>query len=204
MACPWCIERWQVGIVIACILLLGGVIMANKTSKTFRHQREWPTLIKIAREKGLSPEDTVLLLAIRDAEAGPPGYEFGVKAAKNTNLEEQARWAAGSIKANRTRYQQLMQEGRYQGSRRTIGLVDVIKPSENAIIGRIPKMVEDIDFPEFMAYYGSPTGYGWAPIHSPNMPESESKLNKNWAKNVRKLQAKYTRMLKEKGMVLNE
>jgi len=151
-----------------------------------RQVREWPALIKIAREKGLTPDQTYLLLAMRDAENGPAGYEFGVKAAKGTDLDEQARWAAGSIKANEARYQKLLTEGQYVGSRRTIPL----------------GQGEPVDFIEFMAYKGSPTGYGWAPIDAPGMADSEVKMNKNWAKNVRSLKGKYKKRISEKGVVL--
>lgn len=45
-----------------------------------------------------------LLLAIRKAENGPPGFEFGVVAVKGTNLEKQAAWAAATVVKNFERF----------------------------------------------------------------------------------------------------
>lgn len=121
------------------------------------NKNELPIIVAIAREEGLTREDTLMLLAIREAENGPKGYEYGVKAARGTDLETQARWCARSIKKNHERYQMFLQGG-YQGSKRYV------------------KYEDGIDFVEFMAYYGGPTGYGWAPM----CPE-----NSRWANNVR-------------------
>lgn len=246
--------------ILLCVLLLG--CGKEGSMPTQRQLREWPTLMKVAREYRLSSEDTIMLLAIREAEGGGVGFELGVKAAKNTSLDEQARWAAGSIRANRTRYQQLKQEGVYKGSNRMVGLglkkditldkdtekefrkwykgevanrglnpnpddplhyfayrafwKDMVKgdteagahfPSEYKKVGHIGSeyaaVAPDIDFSEFFAYYASPTGYGWAPIHG-DMPEEERELNKNWAGNVRKLTEKFTKLFKEKGVIFDE
>lgn len=146
-----------------------------------RHEKEWPVLLQVAKQYNLSTSDLALLLAIRDAENGPEKNEFGVKAARNTDLKTQAKWAAGSIVANRKRYQDLLVSGKYEGSRRTIELKD----------GKAPSFVD------FMAYMGSPTGYGWAPIHAPDMPVSEIKLNKAWSKNVSALMDKYKEEVKQ-------
>jgi hypothetical protein len=45
-----------------------------------------------------------ILLAIRKAENGPAGFEFGVVAVKDTNFEKQAAWAAATIVKNYTRF----------------------------------------------------------------------------------------------------
>jgi hypothetical protein len=128
-------NEYQAPIAFVCFLLvaiftIGGNIMAEK--KYFRHQREWPVILQVAREYDLDPAQTIMLLAMREAENGPKGFEFGVKPAKNTNLETQARWAAGSIKQNTIRYNKLMQEGVYRGARRSvaIGLEKDVKLSE--------------------------------------------------------------------------
>ena len=166
---------------------------------TERQLREWPTLMQIAREYNLSPDDSILLLAIRDVEAGGPGFEMGVKAAKNTNLDEQARWTAGSIRANRGRYQSLIQGGVYQGSRRRVALQGLSEAQDdplNVVLKEKP------DFPEFFGYYASPTGFGWAPIHG-DIPKEEVKANKNWSRNIRDRVEKYTKLFKEKGVVLD-
>src|SRR3990167_8636568 len=144
--------------IIACVILL--LWTGEAVSKDY--EKEWPALIKVAREYHLSFDDTLLLLAIRRVEAGKPGNEFGVKAAYNKNLEEQARWCAGSIKKNRLRYLQLIRDGSYYGSRRTI-FRDPINLSQP------PFVVYQGDFIGFMAHYGGPQGYGWAPIHYKDM-----------------------------------
>lgn len=271
MDCSWGNKQWQkiqekalipLGIIlIVMVLALNG---GNEMPKTNRQIKEWPAIIKVAREYGLSQEDTYRLLALRDTEDGGPGYEFGVKMAKGTNLEEQAKHAAGSIKANRKRYQQLKQEGVFKGSRRMIGVgkskdIELSKddegkfqnwyaieskrrglnpdpdaekhryayraywqdamdkvipgteegahyPSEYKLGGHLsPEYAAvdpDIDFDEFMGYYGSPTGYGYAPIHAPGLSENEQKLNKNWAGNLRSLTEKYSKRIREKGVAL--
>ena len=123
-------------------------------------KKEIPVIVKVAIEYKLGLEDTYLLLAIRDAENGSKGNEFGVQVAKNSNLETQARYAARSIKLNRARYADYVR-GEYQGSRRKVTF----------------KEYPNLDFIEFMAYYGGPTAYGWAPL--------SVKGNETWAKNVR-------------------
>jgi hypothetical protein len=248
-------ESKRLLVLFVVIATIGGFMADN-----FKRNREWPILIKIAREYNLNPEETLMLLAIRSAEQGPKGYEFGVKAARGSNLETQARWTAGSIKANKQRYNQLMQEGVFEGDRRTIGigLEKDIKlseeeerefakwyveeaakrqlninpddpkhfyayrkfwkamtegkagteakhfPSEFKIEGHMSPQYAavkgGIDFPEFMAYYGGPTGLGWAPVHDPNMPGAEVNLNKNWARNVRSLMTRYEKEFKERGI----
>ena len=172
--------------LIACIILLifGRWEMPGQRSQ---QEKEWPTLVKVAREKGLTQEDTLLLLAIRGAEQGPAGFEFGVKAAKGTDLAEQARWSANTIKNNRLRFNQLQTEFIYPGSRRQVTR-EMFWDSPNP------------DFIEFMGYYGGPTGYGWAPIHYQAMPEKERRSNQNWSKNVRSLMEKYRKQFKEKGI----
>ena len=159
-----------------------GGMMANRT---LRHKAEWPIILSVATKEGLETEDMVMLLAIRDAEAGSAGNEFGAMDVKNTDLYTQATSAARSLRNNRKRYQEYVQEGEYKGGRRTVKL----KEGEEAM-----------DFPEFMAYYGGPTGYGYAPIHPAEVSESHKKLNANWAPNVRKLTAQYQQQFKQKGV----
>ena len=131
-----------------------------------------------------------MLLAIRGAEQGGKGYEFGVKAAKGTDLETQAKWAAGSIKNNRRRYNEFLTTGFYMENGRAI------RPG-----GKDWKVGPDMpDFTEFMWRYGSPTGYGYAPVDAPNMPATERKLNLNWGPNVRNLMQKYDKQFKDRGL----
>jgi len=154
-------------------------------NKARRHKDEWPVILSIAVKEGLTPEEQIMLLAIRDAESGPTGTEFGAMDVQNTDLRTQATSAARSLRNNRKRYDQYMQEGEYKGSRRTVALKSEEKP---------------MDFPEFMAYYGSPTGYGYAPIHPPELSDKHRELNKNWAPNVRKLTEQYQKQFKERGI----
>jgi len=59
---------------------------------------ELPIIVDIGRLYGLSDEQIKILIAIRIHENGPQGFEFGVKKARDTNLVEQAHWAAGTIR----------------------------------------------------------------------------------------------------------
>ena len=159
--------------------------MANRE---LRHKTEWPVILSVASKEGLSQEDMVMLLAIRDAENGAAGMEFGAMDVPNTDLMTQATSAARSLRNNRRRYDKYVQEGAYKGSRRTTTLKEDEKP---------------MDFIEFMGYYGSPTGYGYAPIHSPELKEvkdSHIKVNTNWSSNVRKLTAQYQKQFQDRGI----
>lgn len=152
---------------------------------TNKQRREWPIIVSVATRENLSPEDRVILLAMRDAEAGSAGNEFGARDVANTDIYTQATSAARSIKNNRLRYDQYRREGAWKGSRRTVTLKENEKP---------------MDFIEFMAYYGGPTGYGYAPIHAPELREGEKSLNKNWAPNVRQISEKHQKYFKAKGV----
>src|SRR3990167_5444400 len=101
-----------------------------------KHREEWPVLIKLAKESSLSTARIVFLLALREVESftegrGKKGEEFNVKVVKGTNLEEQAKWVIGTIRANEFRYQKyILEKG-------------------------------DIDFVSFFAVLGGPYGTGW-------------------------------------------
>lgn len=137
-------------------------------------KKEIPIIVKVAIEHKLGLEDTYMLLAMRDAENGGKGNELGVVMAKGTNLETQAKYAARSIKLNRARYADYMR-GEYQGSRRRVTFKDY----------------PNLDFVTFMAYYGGPTGYGWAPL--------SVKGNENWDKNVRNRVEYYKKEMEKYG-----
>jgi len=49
-------------------------------------------------------QDLCILFAIRKAEAGKKGFEFGIKNPKADNLDKQAGWAAATIVKNRERW----------------------------------------------------------------------------------------------------
>ena len=171
------------------VMLLAEVCMGM----TDRQKAEWPLLIMVAQTYDLSREDSLMLLAIRDAEGGGKGYEFGVKAARGSDLATQAQWCAGSIRANRGRYRTLLQEGVYRGSMREVRLEGAQEAKNDAF--RVV-VIEKPDFVEFFSYYGSPTGFGWAPIHA-IMPAHDKRSNKNFAPNVRRLMEKYEQMFKQ-------
>ena len=64
-------------------------------------------LAAATRNKCYDLENVLILFAIRKAENGGPGLEFGVMhpKAKNTNLDIQAGWAAATIVKNRKRWE---------------------------------------------------------------------------------------------------
>jgi hypothetical protein len=71
---------------------------------------EAPIINKVAKEYHLTTEQTALLVAIRRAESGRPGCEFGIEVKRamrykgdfERSLELQCRWAAGGIKKRYT------------------------------------------------------------------------------------------------------
>ncbi len=181
-------------LIVMSLFILNAEIMAEG-KKHFRFENEWPIILKVAHEYKLNSYEKVILLAIRECEAGESGFQFGVKAAKGSDLETQAQWAAGSIKANIKRYNELMITGVYKGSRRMIEIESEGHTDEGSAYVS-PKL----DFIEFMGSYGSPTGFGWAPVDSPEMGEKERKLNKNWIPNMHKIVEDLNKHFKEKGM----
>ena len=76
----------------------------------FSFPEEIPTIMKIAQEyfsKGdieYPVNPYALLLAIREAEKGRKGFEFGIISAKNTDLETQCRYACETIINNVKRF----------------------------------------------------------------------------------------------------
>jgi len=124
-------------------------------------EREKKIIEEVANEYGLEGEDRLLLYIIRKVENGEPGFEFGVKAVKGTDFRTQAEWAAASIVKNRERYKGWLAKG-HSG-----------------------------DFLYFFAYYGGPTGKGWAPIEG--VSEEERRINLNWYPNAKYYMDKWTR-----------
>jgi hypothetical protein len=243
--------------------MISGGDMAKKLSgseRAFRREREWPILMQVARQEKLDPYQTRLLLAVRQQENGPPGFEFGEIDVKGTDLKTQATSFAKKMKKTWENYNQLLQN-RYwklEGGRRAIGLgleSDITLPnkqelefrkwylqeatkrrlnlnpddprhkyayraywksvkegrsypagehfpSEFKLVGHSgPEYVAvspKIDFPEFLAYYGS-YGYGRTPIHAPELTTKEVALNKTWAPNVRRMETLLKRYFESKG-----
>ena len=85
--------------------------------ESFSFPDEIPTIMKIAREyfdngKLEYPVNPyALLFAIREAEKGRKGFEFGIIIAKNTDLETQCKYACQTIVNNVKRFHQYLQEG---------------------------------------------------------------------------------------------
>ena len=67
---------------------------------------EYETIKEAAQANQCEGEMFIILLAIRKAESGPAGTEFGVlnPKAKDTNLRTQAGWAAATIVKNHVRW----------------------------------------------------------------------------------------------------
>ncbi len=65
---------------------------------------EYETIMAAAARNGCKGEDLFILFAIRKADNGPPGNEFGVMCQKGTDLDTQAGWAAATIVKNRQRW----------------------------------------------------------------------------------------------------
>jgi len=71
-------------------------------------ERELPAIRRAAERNNCRGDDFLILLAIRKAENGRAGREFGIMhpAAIDTDLETQAAWAAATIVKNRQRWSQ--------------------------------------------------------------------------------------------------
>ena len=76
---------------------------------------EYDAILKAAVRNGVkeNTEDFFILLAIRKAENGRPGREFGIlhPRAKDTNLDTQAGWAAATVRKNRERWKKAGSKG---------------------------------------------------------------------------------------------
>jgi hypothetical protein len=76
---------------------------------SFSFPEELPAIFEVARR--YFPENEsypvnpyALLLAIREAERGRKGFEFGIVAVKDTDLRTQAEWACATVKKNFERF----------------------------------------------------------------------------------------------------
>ena len=65
---------------------------------------EYENIRDAAARNNCVGEDLLILFAIRKAENGPPGNEFGIMCQKGTNLDTQTGWAAATIMKNRERW----------------------------------------------------------------------------------------------------
>lgn len=65
---------------------------------------EYCTITLAAFRNDCYDENLLILFAIRKAENGPPGNEFGIECQSGTDLDTQAGWAAATIMKNRERW----------------------------------------------------------------------------------------------------
>ena len=71
---------------------------------------EYKTIMAAASRNGCLGDNALILFAIRKAENGPPGLEFGILYRAGTDLDTQAGWAAGTIIKNRARWKDADEE----------------------------------------------------------------------------------------------
>lgn len=85
-------------------------------------EQELPVITKAAERNGVQGEDFLILLAIRKAENGSPGKEFGVmhpicqaliNIQPQNSLDIQAGWAAATIVKNRSRWESAGRSGAF-------------------------------------------------------------------------------------------
>ncbi|KKM26710.1 hypothetical protein LCGC14_1582010 [marine sediment metagenome] len=72
-----------------------GLISISFLEKEFSD--EYETIMAAAYRNGCEGDNLLILFAIRKAENGPPGNEFGIMCQKGTSLDTQAGWAAVTI-----------------------------------------------------------------------------------------------------------
>jgi hypothetical protein len=85
-----------------------GTASPGSTAPQGIDQSEYTIIKAAAKRNGCTDEKLFsILLAVRKAENGKPGLEFGVMhpRAKNTNLDTQAGWAAATVVKNYERWQ---------------------------------------------------------------------------------------------------
>jgi len=87
---------------IAIIILLSIMPNCNGASQ----EAEIPTIRKAAERNGIkyASDDWFLLLAIRKAENGGNGLQFGIMNPKADNLDKQAGWASATIIKHHKRF----------------------------------------------------------------------------------------------------
>lgn len=116
------------------------------TPAGFPYADEIGVIAEAAAANGIqSVEDWYILLAIRCAENGRPGREFGVLAprAVDTNLRTQAGWAAATVLKNRYRYQTALEAG--------LGAGREVCPADRRVDSRRPAAPDAAAFIEFLA-----------------------------------------------------
>ena len=170
--------------------------MADK--KGFKHFREWKEILIAAKRNNLENDKIPILLGMREQENGPPGYEYGYKPTRGTDLDKQAGGAAFQIGKDYERYLQFLKDGVYLApyARRAVVLGDT-KYEGGLPVKRLEKAP---DLVEFVGSYGGATGYGYAPVEGPEMSDKERELNKSWVKGVRSFTKQIEDYFKAKGV----
>ena len=143
----------------------------------FSFPEEIPTIMKIAQEyfsKGdieYPVNPYALLLAIREAEKGRKGFEFGIISAKNTDLETQCRYACETIINNMKRFYQYLQEGERSA-------LSERREDELCSHSAEGKPGFPLKYNDFITFLGS----RYAPVGADNDPHN---LNAHWVRNVK-------------------
>ena len=96
---------------IALTLVLSSLISPVVVGNPSDHFKpsEYATIVKAAKRNDCHGELFIILLAIRKAENGGPGREFGIMNPKADNLDKQAGWASATVVKN---YQRWIKAGR--------------------------------------------------------------------------------------------
>lgn len=93
----------------------------NSVKRNFKYPDELDTILEVTERYLERYKNTLkryplpinpyaFMLAIRTAEGGRKGFEFGVMAAKDTDLEEQAAWTICTIIKNNLRWHMLRKQ----------------------------------------------------------------------------------------------
>ena len=87
-------------LVLGCLL---SPVAVGKPSDYFKPS-EYATIAQAAKRNDCKGELFIVLLAIRKAENGGTGREFGIMNPKADNLDKQAGWAAATVVKNYARW----------------------------------------------------------------------------------------------------
>ena len=87
-----------ISITLVLSSLIGPMAVGNPSDQ-FKAS-EYATIAQAAKRNDCHGELFIILLAIRKAENGGPGREFGIMNPKADNLDKQAGWAAATVVKN--------------------------------------------------------------------------------------------------------
>jgi hypothetical protein len=122
--------------------------------------KEWPTILPVALEYGV---DGFFVAAIRVAENGPPGKEFGVEDPDANTYEAQLRECCATVRNRLVAY------------------------TANPLGSQTSRAVQRLAYSATFAEYFRNS---WAPLGAPNDPEG---LNQNWLRNVLDTYSRYVK-----------